>query len=95
MLRVVKTLSDDVYRTSFGGKPGGKFLVSRDGLKDLLGVNRLTTSILEDLTNECLQHEMAIIDLDDCFAFVDEGFVRNFRKVPNSLIREIVEDIEK
>ena len=89
--KVAELLEKQIYETPFGGKTRGKFLISRDGLKDLLGVARLTTSILDELVDECLNRNIAFIDLDDCFAVVDEGFVRNFRKVPNSLVREFAD----
>ena len=89
--KVAEVLEQQIYETPFGGKSRGKFLISRDGLKDLLGVGRLTTSIVEELVDECLKRNIAFIDLDDCFAVVDEGFVRNFRKVPNSIVREFAD----
>ncbi|HDS1818185.1 MULTISPECIES: hypothetical protein [Pseudomonas] len=91
---VATALKQKIYTETFGGKTLGKFLISRESLKQLLGVSRLSTMDVEAFTTECLNRGLTVIDLDDSFAFADERFVRNWRKAPNNLIRQLTEKID-
>ncbi|MFP3468177.1 hypothetical protein, partial [Leifsonia sp. SIMBA_070] len=73
---VATALKQKIYTETFGGKTLGKFLISRESLKQLLGVSRLSTMDVEAFTTECLNRGLTVIDLDDSFAFADERFVR-------------------
>ncbi|PBK51307.1 hypothetical protein C6380_05165 [Pseudomonas syringae pv. actinidiae] len=92
---VAAALRKRIYSETFGGKARGKFLLSRDSLKELLGVSRLSGSMLEAFTTECLNRGLTVIDMDESFAFAEQRFVKNWRKVPNAVVRKFVDIITK
>lgn len=93
--KVAFALRRQIYTETFGGKARGKFLVSRESLKELLGVSRLSASDLDVLTTECLNIGLTVIDMDDSFAFAEKRFVKNWRKVPNNVVRKFVDMIDE
>ena len=92
---VAAALKKQIYTETYGGKSRGKFLLSRESLKELLGLSRLSQALIEELTTQCLNIGLTVIDMDDSFAFAEKRFVRNWRKAPNILIQQITELIDK
>ena len=88
---VVTILKEKAYEAEFGGKTRGKFILSREGLKRLLDLPRLSDATLSQTSEACLAADLVMIDLDHSFAFVDVGFVTNWRKIPVSRIKELTE----
>jgi hypothetical protein len=91
---VAKCLYFQAYEAEFGGKDRGKFQVSREGLKSLLGVQRLHASTIERLTDACLATGLVLIDMDNSFAFAEMAFVERWRKLPVSRLKTYTEEIE-
>lgn len=83
---VANWLYHNAYESTFGGKSRGKFQITRKGVKDLLGLQRLHPSTVRKLTDACLEKGLVVIDSDDSFAFAETQFVKKWRKLPTSRI---------
>ncbi|QTD32705.1 hypothetical protein [Pseudomonas fluorescens] len=92
---VATALRKQIYTETFGGKARGKFLLSRESLKELLGVSRLSTAAIEAFTTQCLNRGLTVVDMDDSFAFAEKRFVKNWRKVPNNIVRKFTDKIDE
>jgi hypothetical protein len=90
---VASVLYADAYEASYGGKERGRFLVSRDDLKKLLGVTRLHHLKIQELTDACLALGLVVIDMDDVFAFAELQFVNKWRKLPSRLVSEYADEL--
>ncbi len=91
---VAQCLWAEIYEDEFGGKPRGKFHLSRDDLKKLLGVQRLHSSTLRQLTDACLDLGLVVIDLDSYFAMVELRFIEKWRQVPKRIIKEQAQELD-
>lgn len=92
---VAHLLYIEVYEQEFGGKTRGRFQVSRDDMKGLLGVQRLHQSTIQRLIDACLEVGLVVIDMDDTFAFAETNYVQKWRKLPSRLAQEHVSSLEK
>lgn len=90
---VAGTLYTDAYEASYGGKDRGRFLVSRDDLKKLLGVSRLHPGKIQELADACLALGLVLIDMDHVFAFAELQFIDKWRKLPSRLVSEYADDL--
>ena len=93
--RVADALYFTFYEATFGGKDRGRFLVSRDDLRTLLGVKRLHASTVEKLIDACLELGLVVIDMESSFGFAEAKFVEKWRKVPTRLIDEQANQLSK
>lgn len=90
---VAKCLYVQAYEAEFGGKSRGKFQITRDGVKELLGVTRLHPATVQRLTDACLNTGLVVIDMDGSFAFAESDFVSKWRKVPVSRVATYVQEL--
>lgn len=92
---VAQKLYRDFYETPFGGKPRGRFLIDRENLKRLLGVTRLRPETINELSDACLAQGagLAMIDLDDLFAFCERIYLEKWRRIPQRLIDECADEL--
>jgi hypothetical protein len=91
---VAQCLWGEIYEEEFGGKPRGKFLLTREDLKSLLGVQRLHFSTVRQLTDACLKLGLVVIDLDSYFAMVELRFLEKWRRVPKRLIKDHTQELD-
>jgi hypothetical protein len=87
-------LWEEIYEDEFGGKSRGKFLISRDDLKQLLGVRRLHSSTVRNLADACLNRGLVVIDLDGYFAMVELIFIEKWRRVPRRIIKDHAQELD-
>jgi len=85
---VARRLWIDVYEDEFRGKLRGKFIITRDQLKEALGVSRLHKVTIIKLQDYALEKGLVIIDLDDVFPCIELKVVRKYRKVTSSVFEE-------
>jgi len=90
---VARCLYFQAYEAEFGGKTRGKFQITRDGVKELLGVKRLHPVTIQRLTDACLNTGLVVIDMDGSFAFAEADFVSKWRKVPVTRITTYVQEL--
>lgn len=93
--KVAEVLYVNLYEASFGGKTRGRFLVSREDLKKLLGVKRLHPSTLEKLIDACLELGLVVIDMESSFGFAESNFVEKWRKAPTRLVDDEISQLAK
>jgi len=94
ILLVSLKLSVSAYETKFGGKKRGRFLITRSDLRELLGVSKLTTDTIDKLAEECLSIDLALIDMEDCFAVMETNMILNWRKITSRLVEEFRNEID-
>lgn len=90
---VAGTLYTDAYEASYGGKDRGRFIVTREDLKKLLGVSRLHPTKIQELTDACLTLGLVLIDMDHVFAFAELQFIDKWRKLPSRLVSEYADEL--
>lgn len=91
---VAKLLAKEIYEAEFAGKERGRFIVDRFQLKGLLGVPRLHDTTLARLSNACLMEGLVLIDLDDRIGFAEATYVEKWRKLPDRLFTEYVNELD-
>lgn len=91
--QVAQLLYNQAYEASFGGKSRGRFQVSRDDIKRLLGVSRLHPSKIQQLSDACLATNLVFIDMDGTYAFAETKFVDKWRKLPSRLVLEYASEL--
>lgn len=91
---VANTLYIQAYESEFGGKTRGKFQMSREDLIRLMGVQRLHAEDVQQLTDACLATNLAVIDMDTKFIFLETTFVDKFRKLPSRLVTEFAAELD-
>jgi hypothetical protein len=88
------TLYLQAYEAEYGGKTRGKFQMSREDLIRLLGVPRLHPEDVRQLTDACLATNLAVVDMDTKFIFLETNFVDKFRKLPTRLVNEYAAELD-
>jgi hypothetical protein len=77
-----------LYGTPFGGKRLGRFVLSRDQVKLMLGVKKLREIMFTELQALALERsELVISELpDDLFAVIAAPKAARWRKVPKAVL---------
>ena len=86
--QVAHTLWARVYEAEFRGKARGRFRLSREQLKQALGVKRLHASTVSRLQDAALSRGLAIGDQDHFFSFIETSVVEKYRQPPSALFDE-------
>ncbi|MBS1058322.1 hypothetical protein [Gluconobacter kondonii] len=82
----------DLYEESFRGKSRGRFILSREQLKQALQVERLHQSTIIKLQDEALSLGLIIIDLDDVFPCIETKVVRGYRRPTSEIFDKYFPD---
>jgi hypothetical protein len=93
IIEVARRLKVNAYESSYAGKDRGRFIVSREDLKRLLGVHRLHPFAVQRLIDACLAEGLIVIDMDDSFAFAETIFIEKWRKLPSRFVTEYVNEM--
>lgn len=75
-----------IYETEFGGKPRGRYIISRQQLRELSRRARLEIEIINGITREAYELNLVVTDLGDDFSVVEADVMRSYRKVPSRVI---------
>lgn len=84
----------EIYEAEFGGKARGRFQLTRQDLKKLLGIKRLHASTMQSLIDSCLKTGLVVIDMDDTIAFAEEAYVSKWRRIPSRLIDDYTAELD-
>lgn len=84
----------EIYEAEFGGKARGRFQLTRQDLKKLLGIKRLHASTMQSLIDACLKTGLVVIDMDDTIAFAEEAYVSKWRRIPSRLIDDYTAELD-
>jgi hypothetical protein len=82
----VAKILEKIYEADFGGKDRGRFLISREGLREISGKRRLEDPIITSTINEAYELGFVMTDLGDDFSVIEERVMRNYRKVSKQII---------
>jgi len=74
-----KTLAD-MYTDDFGGKPSGRYRISRKLICDTAGQRRLYQEDITSLTRRLLEHGFILIDLETFFVVMSANAFVNYRR---------------
>lgn len=77
-----------LYREPFGSKPNGRYKISREDLKSILGTFLLTEQVFMDLHRELLSRGLVITNLDCEFSVMEVSTMQGYRKVPEKVVRQ-------
>ena len=91
--RVAKILAD-IHGKEFGGKPKGRYRISRARLLQFLGTTRLMDEDFDNLHDELLELGFSFLNFDAYFALIESSFSKNWRRMTKKLINEFVKDTE-
>lgn len=80
---------EQIYESAFGGKKRGRYQISRPRLRALSQRGRLEDTIVHQIKAAAFERGLEMIDVGDDFAVIGVHVMRNYRKVPQRLIREL------
>lgn len=80
-----------IYDEEFGGKPRGRYVISRPDLRELSGrKGRLEDQIISQIISYSLELGLVVTDIGDEFSVVEVDVMKGYRKVPARLIAEFL-----
>lgn len=88
-MKSIDTIADELIKlffTSFGGKDGGRYFLSRNDFLDLCNRTYLRQDFLDELQDRIAIKEFILIDVGKGFALFQLSTICAFRKVPKKLI---------
>lgn len=77
----------ELFYDEFGGKTKGRFQLSKDQLKLISGVERLSASRVDDVCNDLINdYDLLMICWGDEYFIIESNKVSSWRKVPSKVI---------
>lgn len=70
----------DMYVEDFGGKPSGRYRISRKLICDIAGQRRLYQEDVTSLTRTLLEHGFVLIDMESFFVVMSANAFVNYRR---------------
>ncbi|SFR39541.1 hypothetical protein [Litoreibacter janthinus] len=70
-----------MYAEEFGGKPSGRYRISRKLLAELVGQRRLYADDVTDITRALLENGFVLIDMESFFVVMSANAFVNYRRV--------------
>ena len=67
--------------TPFGGKPGGRFRVSRKFLRQFAERRRLPPALVEAIADEMFERGFVLIDMESYFVVIPQRYFSSYRRV--------------
>jgi|GEM_PF-1537508 len=86
------TILAEIYEKKFGGKARGRYQITRSAFTELSGRRRLKDSFVYKVIDACFDEGYILIDLGNNFVVIDLAVTENYRKVPKSIVKEILEE---
>jgi len=80
----------DIYEEKFGGKKRGRYQITRSGFTELAGRKKLQDSFIYKVIDSALDWGYIVVDLGDNLVVIEVSVTENYRKVPRSIITEII-----
>lgn len=75
-----------LYETEFGGKPRGRFRISRKALSQLAGCRRIYPETCVALQRSLFERELILIDLDSFFVVLSARIFATYRRVGPAMV---------
>ena len=70
----------DMYADDFGGKPSGRYRISRKLICDIAGQRRLYQEDVTSVTRTLLEHGFVLIDMESFFVVMSANAFVNYRR---------------
>jgi hypothetical protein len=70
----------EMYTEEFGGKPSGRYRISRKLLAELVGQHRLYAEDVPALTRALLEEGFVLIDMESFFVVMSANAFVNYRR---------------
>ncbi len=74
-----------LYKAEFGGKPRGRFRISRKALCQIAGCKRIYPETTQALQRSLFERDYVLIDLDSFFAVLSARTFATYRRVGPAL----------
>jgi hypothetical protein len=71
----------DMYTDDFGGKPSGRYRISRKLICEMAGQRRLYEEDVTSLARALLEHGFVLIDMESFFVVISANAFVNYRRV--------------
>jgi hypothetical protein len=71
----------DMYADDFGGKPSGRYRISRKLICEMAGQRRLYEEDVTSLTRALLEQGFVLIDMESFFVVISANAFVNYRRV--------------
>lgn len=81
----------DLHEIGFGGRPRGKYRISRKFLRQLLGRNRIDPDIIAQLSAELFERGYALIDLETHFVVQGQKLFNSYRRVTEAALETVIQ----
>lgn len=78
------------FTIPFGGKPDGRYQISRERLRKLSGRPFLKDTFLADLIETAFASGLVIIDIGDAFAVIESSIVTGYRNLPPAILEKAI-----
>lgn len=70
----------NMYADDFGGKPSGRYRISRKLICEMAGQRRLYEEDVTSLTRALLEHGFVLIDMESFFIVISANAFVNYRR---------------
>ena len=84
-------LLKEIFKENFGGKPSGRYQISRKHLLQLAGYKVFPSLFLDHLIFDGLEVGIVIFDIGAGFAVTELSIFEGYRNVPPAVIEKIIE----
>ena len=79
-----------LYEQSFGGRPSGKFRISRKFLRELTGRRRLPDAFLAALADEMFEAGFVFVDCESYFIVLSQKQFISYRRVTAAAVSRVM-----
>lgn len=88
---IAETLAD-FYEESFGGKPKGRYQITRKLMKQFTGRKILRQDFLDQITERLYDLNLTLIDLaGDTFIVIPTKILEGYRKLTTRMVKSFIE----
>lgn len=75
--------------TAFGGKPSGRFRISRKFLRQFAGRRRLPPTLVDAIADEMFERGFVLIDMESYFVVIPQRYFSSYRRVTAAAVDRV------
>ena len=80
-----------LHGEAFGGKPAGRYQLSRKSMRQVLGRRHLPSEVIQALADELFEEGYLLLDLETHFAILEQRNVNHYRRVTTAALAKVTE----
>lgn len=88
----IADLLEGLVDQPFGGKPKGRFRISRKFLRQFAGRRRLPTDLVAGIADEMFERGYVMIDMETYFVVIPQRYFGSYRRVTTAVAAQILPD---